>query len=340
MSLSAIDLFAGCGGMSEGLRQAGFRVIAAVEIDEHAAKTYEMNHPDTFMFQQDIRTLHTDEVTRLLDGEALHLLAGCPPCQGFSSIRRLNRRAPVHDERNDLLLEFLRFAEALQPLAVMLENVPGIVDYDLFSVLVERLSELGYDPQYETLDVANFEVPQRRKRLVLVGSSLRRLDVSRLQLAPRSVWDAIGELECVDRTTDPIHRIYPRHSSKVQEMISMIPKDGGSRHALPKERQLNCHKRGNVGFNDVYGRLRWGDVSSTITGGCLNPSKGRFLHPEEDRCITAREASLLQTFPRDYQFPLDIPKYALAQQIGNALPPRFCFFQARSIYDHIVGSYA
>jgi DNA (cytosine-5)-methyltransferase 1 len=119
------------------------------------------------------------------------------------------------------------------------------------------------------------------------------------------------------------------------ERIRLTPHNGGSRSDLPEEFTLECHKQEGVGFNDVYGRLRWDDVSSTITGGCLNPSKGRFLHPEEDRCITAREAALLQTFRRDYVFPDRIPITNLALMIGNALPPLFCEQQAKSLCNRL-----
>ncbi len=118
-------------------------------------------------------------------------------------------------------------------------------------------------------------------------------------------------------------------------MIELIPQNGGSRKDLPEEYILDCHKKENVGFNDIYGRLKWDDYSSTITGGCLNPSKGRFLHPEENRCITAREASLLQTFPKNYKFPTDIPKTVISLLIGNALPPKFSYAQSQNIKNHI-----
>jgi len=116
----------------------------------------------------------------------------------------------------------------------------------------------------------------------------------------------------------------------------MTPQNGGSRKDLPKKYLLKCHQGENIGFNDVYGRLRWDDYSSTITGGCLNPSKGRFLHPEQNRCISAREAALLQSFPADYKFPTDIPKRNLALLIGNALPPVFSYIQSENIKQHII----
>lgn len=118
-------------------------------------------------------------------------------------------------------------------------------------------------------------------------------------------------------------------------MIKLVPKNGGGRKDLPDEYILECHKKEGVGFNDVYGRLRWDDFSTTITGGCLNPSKGRFLHPEHNRCISAREAALLQSFPNDYKFPTNIPKQSLALLIGNALPPKFSYIQSNNIKSHL-----
>lgn len=331
----AIDLYAGCGGMSEGLRQAGFKVVAAVEIDSRAARTYRLNHPETHLLEQDIRTVLPGTLKQILGDDELHLLAACPPCQGFSSIRRLNRGQPVEDDRNDLILEFLRIAEALRPLAFMLENVPALADYELFDEVMNRLREIGYYTDQDILDVSHYEVPQRRKRLVVVGSLRPGLQVLRTKFKRKTVRDVIGKLESVDVTTDPVHKMFPRHSSRVLERIALTPKDGGSRTDLPPEYQLKCHKRPGVGFNDVYGRLRWDDVSSTITGGCLNPSKGRFLHPEENRNITAREAALLQTFPPEYKFPVDLPRAAIASQIGNALPPKFCYHQATNLLSHL-----
>lgn len=338
LKYNAIDLFSGCGGLSEGLRNAGFKIIAGVELNTYAAKTYKMNHKRTKLFTEDIRSIDTNKIKILLKGEPVHLLAGCPPCQGFSSIRRLNKKEAACDSRNDLILEYLRFIEELKPLTIMLENVPGLVNYDLFNIVVNRLFELGYNPKFKVVNVADYGVPQRRKRLVMVGSLIGDICIAEGQPGIKTVRQTIGDLEKISDTTDPIHMIYPKHEPRILEMIAEIPKDGGSRKDLPEKYILECHKKKDVGFNDVYGRLKWDAVSSTITGGCLNPSKGRFLHPEEDRCISAREAALLQTFPRNYKFPTDIPKTALALLIGNALPPKFSEFQAKSIYNHLKAS--
>lgn len=332
--LIAVDLFSGCGGLSEGLRQAGFKVIAGVEVDKNAAKAYLMNHTDTVLFEDDIKKLDTDKILKLLKGNPLHLLAGCPPCQGFSSLRKRNRKSPVRDKRNRLIGEYYRFVEELNPLTIMLENVPGIVDYTLFKAIIRKLKKLGYNIAYRVVNVADYSVPQRRKRLVLVGSKLDEIDIANEKNEIITVKKALSKLKKKCKS-DELRKIYPQHSSHIQKMISLIPKNGGSRKDLPEQYQLECHKKKNVGFSDVYGRLRWDAVSSTITGGCLTPSKGRFLHPEEDRCISAREAALLQTFPIGYKFPADIPKTKLALLIGNALPPEFSRIQAENIFRHI-----
>ena len=331
----AINLFSGCGGLSEGMRQAGFSVVAAIEKDNIAAKCYKENHPQTLLLNKDIRKVRISTIKKLFGSRPIHLLAGCPPCQGFSSVRRLNRKKAVRDERNGLILEYLRLIRRLKPLTVMMENVPGLRNYYLFKKMLIELKKMGYFLYYDVVNVEKYGVPQRRKRLVLVGSLLSQIKVAPSPNIKKTVRDAIGNLKSSDTTHDPLHRIVARHTPRIQNLINMIPTNGGSRTNLPKKYQLACHKKPNVGFKDIYGRLKWDSYSSTITGGCLNPSKGRFLHPEENRVITPREAALLQTFPKNYKFPLSISKAELALMIGNALPPEFSRIQTAHILDHI-----
>jgi DNA (cytosine-5)-methyltransferase 1 len=335
LTLNAVDLFSGCGGLSEGLRQAGFKTKVAVEIEKKAVLAFEMNHKAAAVIQKDIREITAREIKSHLNGEKLHLLAGCPPCQGFSSVRRLNRPQSVEDKRNDLVLEYLRLVKELKPLTIMMENVPALQYYDKFIYTVNELTRLGYNPQVKIVNVKDYEVPQNRKRLIMVGSLLGQLNIAEPSNKKITVRNTIAELESEEITEDDIHKIYPKHTEKVMKRIRLTPKNGGSRKDLPAKYTLACHQKENVGFNDIYGRLRWDDYSTTITGGCLNPSKGRFLHPEKDRCITAREAALLQSFPRNYKFPTNIPSTALALLIGNALPPRFSYFQSLNILKHL-----
>lgn len=337
MELLSIDLFSGCGGLSEGMHQADFKTTFAFEIDNIASKTYRLNHKNTEVITQDIRTVSIEKIKEKLGEKTIHLLAGCPPCQGFSSIRRLNRVQPVNDDRNNLINEYVRFVEELRPYTIMMENVPGLIKYELFDKAIDRLKELGYLwIDYKVVNVKNYGVPQNRKRLVLVGSRLGEIKVAEPINEKITVRDVIGNLSEPALSDDAVHKIYPIHTPAVQKRIELTPKNGGSRKDLPKEYLLKCHNRENVGFNDVYGRLRWDDYSTTMTGGCLNPSKGRFLHPEQDRCISAREAALLQSFPIDYKFPIDAPKTNIALMIGNALPPKFSYHQSRNLKHHIL----
>jgi DNA (cytosine-5)-methyltransferase 1 len=334
MKFNSIDIFSGCGGLSAGLYKAGFDIKAALEINEDATRTYAMNFNKTYILQQDIRKVKISNLRGKLKNEPLHLLAGCPPCQGFSSVRRLNG-SNKKDERNDLILQYLRLVKALKPYTIMMENVPGLLKYYKFKVMLKELKRLGYKIEVKIVNVKDYGVPQRRRRLVLVGSKFGEINVATGKFKQKTVRDTIGKIEPTSFTKDPIHKIYPSHSKRIKRMIKKIPKDGGSRKDLSKWYELDCHNKVNVGFNDVYGRLRWDDYSTTITGGCLNPSKGRFLHPTKNRTITAREAALLQSFPPNYKFPEDISITSLSLLIGNALPPKFSYIQCKNIRHHL-----
>ncbi|NQX56861.1 DNA cytosine methyltransferase [Pedobacter panaciterrae] len=316
------------------MHEAGFETKVAIEILDYAVKGFKLNHKKTHVIDKDIRKITSEEIREKLDGETLHLLAGCPPCQGFSSMRRLNGKN-VRDDRNNLVLEYLRMVRELLPYTIMMENVPALKDYYLFKKVVSELKKLGYYIDIDVVNVKDYGVPQQRRRLVLIGSRLAPIKIAEPSKKKVTVRAAIGKMESITTTIDPLHKIIANHTVKVLDRIKLTPKDGGSWKDLPKEYQLKCHAKENVGFNDVYGRLRWDDYSTTITGGCLNPSKGRFLHPEENRVITPREAALIQSFPKNYKFPLDIPKQALALLIGNALPPAFSLIQSANIKTHL-----
>jgi len=332
---SSLDLFSGCGGLTLGLHKAGFHTELAIDSDSYACKTYNLNFKNTILVEQDIRTVSTDNIKDKLGIQTIHLLAGCPPCQGFSSLRRLNKRQSVRDPRNNLVLEYLRFVKELIPYTIMMENVPGLANYYQFRNMVTELKNTGYHIVYKVVNVKHYGVPQSRDRLVLVGSRLGKIDIFSGNGNYVTVKQRIGDLEPPENSNDPMQKIVANHTDRIKAMIALIPKDGGSRKDLPDEYILQCHKKEGIGFNDIYGRLRWNDQSTTITGGCLNPSKGRFLHPDQDRVITPREAAMLQSFPRNYKFPADMPKAALALLIGNALPPTFSYYISKHIKAHL-----
>lgn len=321
---TAIDLFAGAGGLTLGLRWARFRVVAAVENDALAAETYRANFPGVHLWEMDILKLSVARVLRelcLRPGQ-LDLLAGCPPCQGFSTLRSLNGHVAVDDDRNDLVLQFVRFVRGLRPRAVMLENVPGLASDDRLARLVSALNEMEYEVTSSVLDAADFGVPQRRRRMILVAGKKRRLPLGQKSVHVPTVRDAIGDLPEAGESGDVLHDFPESRTQGVVDLIARIPRDGGSRGDLGEASQLPCHGRCD-GFHDVYGRMRWNTPAPTITSGCVNPSKGRFLHPERDRAITLREAALLQGFPPTHKFSTRRGKFAAAKMIGNALPPGF-----------------
>ncbi len=328
----AVDLFCGCGGLTVGLRQAGFEVVGAVDNDPLSLLTYHENHPRVKIYSDDIRNIKTDEFVKMLklDEGELDLLAGCPPCQGFSTMRTLNGALEIDDDRNDLLLDFLRFVEDLEPRAVMLENVPGLSRDERFAYFYSRMEEMGYLGEHRILDASDYMVPQRRRRLIYMAGKGFSIPFADAAGERKTVRETIGDLPTAGESGDPVHDMKENRSARIIDKISKIPPNGGSRSDLPEEDQLDCHKNCD-GFKDVYGRMAWDDVAPTLTSGCFNPSKGRFLHPEENRAITMREAALLQGFSPKYKFPITTNKSAIALMIGNALPPPFIEAHAMSI---------
>lgn len=336
--LNAIDVFSGCGGLTAGLRAAGFNVLAAVEIKQGPSSVYRMNHPDVHLYTEDVRELDAKEILETLNlhkGE-LSLLAGCPPCQGFSKMRTKNRPQPVKDERNNLVFDFVRLVEGLLPQTVMLENVPGLKDNWRFKKVTKKLEELGYEWDCKIVNAADYGIPQRRKRMILMASRLGKVSIPDGESDHKTVRDTIGDLPTPKKSHVALHKFLAEHTDVVKERIKLVPKNGGSRLAWGEKNQLACHKRLKGGFRDVYGRMAWDKVAPTITRSCVNPSKGRFIHPEQNREITLYEAALLQAFPRSYKFPISLGRGEIASMIGEALPPLLAKEHARYLQNHIL----
>lgn len=337
---TAIDLFCGAGGLTTGLKQAGFQVIAGVELNPIAAETYQLNHGEHKLYNCDIKQLDPYLVMKDLSirpGD-LDLLAGCPPCQGFSTLRTRNQSSSVNDDRNDLVFDFLRFVSAMHPKTIMMENVPGLAKDPRIQAVLEELIKLGYSVNENTIQVKNasdYGVPQRRKRMILQTSRFGEIGEPTRSEKITTVYDAIGKLPKAGTSDDELHDYPENRTSKTRALIEKIPLDGGSRRDLPKEFWLPCHIKSPHSYIDVYGRMSWNNVAPTITGGCTNPSKGRFLHPSEHRAITLREAALLQSFPPDYKFSLKRGKDVASLMIGNALPPEFIKRHAISFTNHL-----
>ena len=322
---TAIDLFCGCGGVSEGLKQAGFTVVAAVDNDPICCETYRLNHPEVSLIQKDIRKTSARSLKTILGKRKLDLLVVCAPCQPFS---RLNK-SDKPDERVFLILQSIRFAKALRPQYVFFENVPGLTkNQTVINQLTSEFTNLGYKlSEAQQIDAADYDVPQRRIRCVIVAAKKETPSLPKPTTPAGhriTVRTAIGDLTIAERSnpSDPLH-VCRNHSDITIRRLQHISQDGGSRDELPEDLILPCHKKLNdagemTHYCDVYGRMRWDAVAPTLTTGCTDVTKGRYAHPCYDRAITLREAALLQTFPREYQFYGNSGQ--IARQIGNAVP--------------------
>jgi len=224
----AIDVFAGAGGLTQGLKQAGFNVVGAVEINELAVETYRVNHPSVRIWQQDICKLSGANIGRALrlgKGE-LDLLAGCPPCQGFSSMRTMNGGREIRDVRNDLVFQLIRLVKEMEPKTIMMENVPGLAGDKRMDRIRRCLLKMGYTSECRVLDAADYEVPQRRRRMILLASRGGLLRAALPRTGTRTVYDAIHDLPLAGSSGDPLHD-YPEHrSDEVMNRIRDIPLDG------------------------------------------------------------------------------------------------------------------
>jgi DNA (cytosine-5)-methyltransferase 1 len=322
--LTAVDLFCGSGAVTAAMRRHGYRVLAAVDSDPVACETYKLNHPRTKLFPEDIRLVDPDTI-RGVAGGPIDLLVVCAPCQPFSS----HRRGYSDDPRAELLLQAIRFAQALEPAAILFENVPGLTrpgNEGVVRKLASGLSRVGYAlSPVRKVDAADLGVPQRRLRCVMVaarrGAALEEFANEALTAPPTTVRETIGHLEPLasgERSvSDPMH-FARTHQPIVLERLKHIPVDGGSRSELPDALRLECHRGRGNSYSDVYGRMRWDTVAPTLTTGCTDLTRGRYAHPEQDRAITLREAALLQTFPPGYLFHGNSGD--VARQIGNAVP--------------------
>jgi DNA (cytosine-5)-methyltransferase 1 len=335
---TCIEGFSGPGGLSLGLKTAGFDVLAAFDIDEFAVATHRANLGER-VFQADACTLAGSELLETLGLRVgqLDLFAGGPPCQGFS---KQKRGAHEGDDRNELVLEFARLAEETQPRAFLLENVAmlgGKRGKDFLSRLSEKLQNYRLYPRF--YNSADFGLAQTRERFILVG---RRKDVRARFRAPAPLtrkWLTVGDVLAglpeppLDYTDHPE---YPNHQrARVTQpnidRFSFVPQGGGWQD-IPWEHRLDCHKVVNVkqgGWPDVYGRLRWDGQCPTITGGFDSFTRGRYGHPLHDRPLTPREAARLQGFPDDFAFKGT--RGDVRRQIGNAVPPPLAYAVGRAI---------
>ena len=341
----AVDLFCGVGGLTHGFIMAGLRVVAGIDFDESCKFAYEENNKAAFL-HKDITKVTSDEVLALYPKDAIKILVGCAPCQHFS---RMRGERTDEDEKWKLLYSFGELIEKVEPEIISMENVTLLASYGKGKVLndfINKLENLGYQVSKYVVNAANYGVPQRRYRLILFASKLGKIKlVPKTHIAESlpSVAGAIEDLPPIEagqtHAEDPLHRA--RSLSPINMRRIQATPEGGNWTAWPKElsADLKCREtEAGKRFTSAYGRMSWSDPAPTLTTHCTGLSNGRYGHPEQHRAISLREAALLQSFPKDYQFIEDgeSPKTStLARHIGNAVPPKLGEAIAHSILQHL-----
>jgi DNA (cytosine-5)-methyltransferase 1 len=342
--IEVVDLFCGIGGLSYGLRSRGLHVLAGFDLDDTCKFAYETNNEAPFI-HKNICNITKEDILPRYHSNAIKVLAGCAPCQPFSSYAFKNKDKDPN--KYDLLYQFGRLVCEVQPDIVTMENVPAIQKFKLKNVLgdfVTTLDSHGYHVSCQVVYCPDYGVPQTRKRLVLLASRF-----GPVKLVPPThknehyltVRDAIGDLPPLQagegNVNDPLHRCRALSPLNMRRIVATPY--GGSWKDWPEELILECHKKkGGKSFGSVYGRMVWDEPAPTMTTLCTGLGNGRFGHPVQNRAISAREAALIQTFPMDYKFFPNEEEVSItkaSRYIGNAVPPRLGAVIAESIKVHV-----
>ncbi|MDA8444999.1 DNA cytosine methyltransferase [Paracidovorax valerianellae] len=343
--IEAIDLFCGVGGLSWGLSSQGVRVVAGFDIDPACEYPYTANHPGAKFVEIDVGTLKGEQLNGLWSAGAVRLLAGCAPCQPFSTYANT---ATVDKAKWRLLKEFARLVDECAPDLVTMENVPRLKGTAPFKAFLSALKRGKYSVAYGVLNAADYGAPQQRKRLVLVASRLGPVTMPKPTHNGADQWvtvrQAVGHLPKLSDGQkcghDPLHvasALSPLNRQRIQ-----ASKPGGTWRDWPQELVAECHKRESGKHSaGVYGRMEWDRPAPTMTTLCNGYGNGRFGHPQQHRGITLREAAIFQSFPNDYRFVKEgegMSIKTLARLIGNAVPPKLGEAVAHSLHQAVVGS--
>lgn len=343
--ITAVDLFCGVGGLTHGLERAGVNVVLGVDIDSSCRHPIEANTSARFV-EADISRITADELAQSFAGGGASLLAGCAPCQPFSTYSRAAKRVSGGSRRGRggpddwvLVRRFAELVREISPDLVTMENVPPLKDRDVFAELLDALD--GYHVDHAVIDGRTIGLPQTRRRLVLVASRLGPIHLLRADLGTSTVRDAIEDLPAIaageSAANDPLHAASRLSQTNLRRIRASRP--GGTWRDWPKDLRAGCHVRSSgATFPSVYGRMKWDAPSPTITTQCFGYGNGRFGHPEQDRAISLREAAMLQGFPRNYSFLPDgqKPHFAtLGRLIGNAVPVALGEYIGKNLVDHV-----
>jgi DNA (cytosine-5)-methyltransferase 1 len=338
--ISCIDLFCGAGGLTHGLVLEGIRVVAGIDMDPACRYPYEANNSAKFV-EKDVSQVTTAELNELFGDADIKVLAGCAPCQPFSTYAQ-RYEVDGKDGKWGLLYEFARLAKGAKPDVITMENVPSVAKHEVFQDFVDTLERLGYNVWFDVVDSSQYGVPQTRRRMVLLASLYGEIAMIQPTVEkPKTVKQAIGRLrplragEAAPR--DKLHVSSTLSEKNIQRI--KVSKPGGTWRDWPEQLVADCHRSASgKTYPGVYGRMEWDKPAPTMTTQCYGFGNGRFGHPEQDRAISLREAAIIQSFPRNYAF---IPKNGevsfkvLGRLIGNAVPVDLGRAIGRTISLHI-----
>lgn len=339
MTFGVVDLFCGVGGLTCGLQKAGLNVVAGYDLDSKCEYPYTYNN-HTLFINKNIEDVTGKEIKKKLRGFDIKVLAGCAPCQPFSSHQKNKKDRSKHKDWK-LLYQFARLVKESTPHIVSMENVPELEKETVFNDFVAVLKSLNYNVTYKVVNAADYGVPQRRKRLLLLASRIKKINfIEPTHPVPVTVREAIGGLPPIgagiQNGVDRLHITSALSPINLMRIQHSVP--GGSWRDWPGNLVLKCHKKEKgQSYTSVYGRMKWDDVSPTITTQFTGYGTGRFGHPVQDRALTLREGAILQSFPIDYSFSLPDEKIIIkdiSRQIGNAVPPRLGEIIGISILNH------
>lgn len=341
-SASVIDLFCGIGGLSYGFVLEKFNLMAGIDLDESCKYAFETNNKSDFIVK-DLTVTHSQEIERLFGKKSVRILVGCAPCQAFSTLSQKYKNS----DKWKLLYSFSRIIDEIRPEIVSMENVPNLLKYrngEVFNHFLTVLNRCKYEVTYKIVNAADYGVPQNRNRLILIASKLGRIDFMNETHSPNkrvTVKDAIGHLPPIKdgeaHSNDLIHRAQKLSPTNKKRILAT--NEGGGWKDWPKNLLLECHKKkSGKTFRSVYGRMKWNDVSPTLTTQCTGLGNGRYGHPEQDRAISLREAALLQSFPKGYKLQNPNKPFShtrIETHIGNAVPVKLGRMIAKSIKRHL-----
>lgn len=338
--VSCVDLFCGAGGLTHGFVKENLVVRAGIDLDPACKFPYESNNKTRFI-QLDIKQLEPYELAELFGDSDVRVLAGCAPCQPFSTYAQ-RYAVDKKDGKWGLLYEFARLAEGTRPDVITMENVPSVAKHIVFNDFVRSLERIGYKVWFDVVDSASYGVPQNRRRMVLLASlhgEIRMIKPSKMKI--KTVRDAIADLPKISAgdssSKDRLHTCSSLSALNLKRIKRSKP--GGTWRDWPKELISECHRvESGKTYPGVYGRMEWDKPGPTMTTQCFGFGNGRFGHPEQHRAISLREAAILQSFPRRYRFiPSggEINMKTLGRLIGNAVPVGLGRAIAKSINAHI-----